>query len=170
MSEGLAVFGAITGGLALAISFLVYLRDSPRVVVRLLCDMEGFGDRLPLPHLVLLVTNVGRRPIYLSRMHIPSPVSGGDMIIFKETTESVTLNEGAPPQVAAIYQSGLEDTWAATHWWRMRARVWDASGRAYRSRWLTEKPSFATAEAPPGALVVAAFLNWLSDFRLRLLA
>jgi hypothetical protein len=167
--SALPIVGALTGSLSLLVSFLVYLRDAPRVRVVLRCDLSSL-DEFGKLFCVLTVFNAGRRSIYLQQAHIPPLVKGGKVIIFKATAEAIQLAEGSQPYRSQIDQADIAQSGAARFWWRMRVKVWDAAGRAYHSRWLIDKPSFASEDAPPVALLVSRMLNAWADFRLRLLA
>lgn len=167
--DALPIIGATTGGLSLGVSLLLYLRDAPRVTVYLRFDMSSLNDAGKL-FAILTVFNAGRRAIYLERAHIPPLVKGGETIIFRATMEPILLSEGSQPYRSQIDQADIVEHGGHLHWWRIRVKVWDAAQRAYFSRWLIEKPSFATTDAPPGALLVARFLNACTDVRLKLLA
>lgn len=169
-SSSLALYGAVTGTFGLIVSLLVYLRDAPRVRVLMRFDMKGFGSVPGVLHCVIAVHNVGRRTIYLERAHIPPTTCGGQTYIFEQTMQNITLAEGAAPHIYHFQQAGFESEQISAEWWRIRALVWDASGRPHRSRWITERPSFATTDPPPFAIPVAKLHNWLEDMRLRLLA
>ena len=91
MSNGLAIFGAVTGGLGLAVSMLVYLRDAPRVLVTLSFDWTQAEYQLREPDgddellAVIQIANVGRRAVYLTHAHIPAVVRGGQALIWNGT-------------------------------------------------------------------------------------
>jgi hypothetical protein len=170
MTQGLSILGAVTGVLGLLVSLLVYLRDAPRVRVNLRFDMKGWGSLPDVLHCVVAVYNVGRRTIYLERINIPPTTAGGQTLIWDDTMGSVTLPEGGKPHVSFFRQEGFENEHHVKEWWRIRAMIWDAAGRSYRSYWLTERPSFATTDPPPFAIPLGRLLNRLTDLRLHLLA
>jgi hypothetical protein len=170
MSFDPALWGAITGTAGLSVALLVYCRDAPRVVVTLQWDMTASNPHLgPGPFVVVAVGNVGRRAIFLSHAHIQRPFRGQGAWLFADGIAGVTLAEGAAGHVVRATQAEAAERFAED-WWRARAVVVDIAGRAYRSRWLLERPSFGVGEPPPGAVAMARFLNFLDTCRLRLLA
>lgn len=164
-----AIWGAVTGTMGLAVALLVFFRDAPRVVVTMNWDMSGYGHMAGGGAVVLIaIANVGRRAIYLSHAHIPY-LEGGGAFLFDNGIAGVTLAEGTGPHIVWAYQAGLEAGFA-DQWWRARAQVVDVTGRSYRSRWPTKRPSFGSGEPPPVAPLIAGLLNAFDTLRLRLLA
>lgn len=163
------LWAAFTGTAGLIVALLVFFRDTPRVVVGMSWNMDPLDGRSGGPFLVIAIANVGRRAIYLSHAHIKWPTRGQGAWLSMDSIEGVTLAEGAPPHRLLHQQSSIEAR-VGREWWRIRATVVDVAGRAYRSRWPTIRPPFATQDPPPGALLVAHLLNGLDTIRLRLLA
>src|ERR1700687_4513119 len=76
LTEITALTGAVVGVTALVLSITNYLRDTPKVIVGLFWDMSITDnpryDRSKLWGLVV-VSNVGRRPIYIRIANIKLP-------------------------------------------------------------------------------------------------
>jgi hypothetical protein len=100
MSEApnaVSIFGAVTGGLALTLSVLNFLRDGARVQVQLHWDFIEFGyGARPGKFTVVNVMNVGRRPVYLSHVHL-SGIRHNSSALLPEGIGGVTLAEGSKP-------------------------------------------------------------------------
>ena len=160
---GIALWGATTGTLGLALSLLLFLRDGPRVQITLHLTEEFAA---PGSDGCVNIVNVGRRPIFLTHIFMRPQRRGGNTIIFNTNGGGVTLREGAEPMSVPIRHEVFVDAGA---WWKIRVEVLDITGRPYKSLRLTERPSFTSEEAPPLALVLSRALNALSVLRSRLL-
>jgi hypothetical protein len=164
-TEPLAIIGAITGPIGAVLGWIAFWRDAPRVFVEFQWDMTGFGSAASIaagkPVAVARIANIGRRPIYVNLVHIEPQYVGDSHILFGGGISGQQLAEGTAPWTVWIEQAGLEGLGAT--WWRVRVSVVDTGGRIYRSRWPTKRPSFASEEAPPLALVLNTFLNWLAN-------
>ena len=165
ITSTLAVVGAVTGPIGAVLGWITFWRDRPRLKVELIWDQLPFGNTGFAPGTSLAyvrIANIGRRPIYFSHVHIEPQEVGGAHTLLTSGIKGQSLAEGSEPHVVPVKQQGLDDLFAA-NWWRVRAAVIDSSGQIYRSRWVVRKPSFATEEAPPLALVLARLSNWLAD-------
>jgi len=122
-----AVFG--TGGLTIVI--LNYLRDRPRLEVSLLWNMVTIpGDRKCG---IVAVTNVGRRPVYISHVCLRLPKHYEDnMLLLADSIHGEKLSEGDPPKVFVIPYDGLDKY--SKDWKAIRAQVSDSTGRVYLSK------------------------------------
>jgi hypothetical protein len=156
--SGLAVFGAVTGGLGLTLSVLNFLRDGARLQIKLTWGMELVGGPGGSKGLVI-VHNVGRRPVYVSHTHLTG-TSDRSMQLIMGGIDGVTLGEGAPPRQVIINQDAKLEADLGGHWWRVRAAVVDGAGRKHYSPWPLERPTFASKEPPPLFLLLARGLNW----------
>ena len=160
MSNGIAIFGAVTGGLGLTLSVLNFLRDGARVEISLNWGMVEYGPGAVEGYRGLItLTNAGRRTVFLSHIHLVGDPSGTQWLI-SGGVAGVTLGEGSKPHALPVNQDAELETKMGANWWLCRAAAIDASGQVHYSRWPTTRPSFASADPPPLALPMARFLNW----------
>jgi hypothetical protein len=140
-----ALAGVITGTAGLVLGILNYLRDRPKVIVALTWDMKMIGavtEPFDPGKLwgVLSVTNVGRRPIFVSHasLHVPGQTK---YYLLKESVEGVKLLESDAPKLYLIDQQSLVE-WAA-QWHKLRGCVIDQTGRHWHSAPMKEAPPWA---------------------------
>ena len=161
LTDIVALVGAVTGPMGLLIAVLVYFRDRAAVLVSMQWDMESFGATGLDPkktYVAVNIGNIGRRPIYVSHVHVAFP--NGKLGLFTSGLKGITLKEGDPPHLVQANQADMHRH--ASIWWHLRATVIDAAGRHYHSDWPTKAPSWATSVVPPrGALACTLFRNWL---------
>lgn len=161
--SGVAIFGAVTGGLGLTLSVLNFLRDGARVQVKLTWDMEiirSDGSKKGL----IEVLNVGRRPVLLSHVHLTGqPDRVRQMVV--GGIQGETQTEGAPPRHVIVNQEESLTSDIGRHWWRVRAATVDGAGRTHYSPWPLQPPSFASAKPPLFRLALSRLLNWLHRVR-----
>lgn len=130
-----ALVGAFTGIAALVLSITNYLRDSPKLTVKLLWDMSitdnpGY-DRNTFWGIVT-VANVGRRPIHVRVANLRLPKGhAASHLVLSEGIAGKTLAEGAPPAIFIISQDGMQEY--ARDWRKIRAAIYDSAGREYLS-------------------------------------
>lgn len=150
INDTVALIGAITGPIGLVVALLVYFKDRPVVKVTMKWDMLSLGDATTSEKKFCCVTiyNIGRRPIYLSHVHIKIPRKGAGDILFTGGISGVTLPEGAPPHLVYADQSQQEIRRHGNVWWRLRATVIDAAGKYYHSDWPTRAPQWAENTKP----------------------
>src|SRR5437867_336059 len=91
-----ATLGAVFGTSGLVLGILNYLRDRPKVKVLLQWNM------LVLPSdrecALVTVTNVGRRPVFISHVCLVMPKHyGGNVLLLRDSIEGRKLSEGDPP-------------------------------------------------------------------------
>lgn len=128
------------GGLTLGI--INYLRESPNVAVTLQWDMKGFGLESNPNQLygIITVTNVGRRPVYIS--HVQIQIRSDEFLMLMDSITGERLLEGDAPRVYSIIQNSElqkdKDVWD-----KMRAAVFDSTGKRYLSKRIKKKPSWA---------------------------
>ena len=139
--------GLLVGGAGFALGVLNYFRDKAKVVVELSWDMpvtEGTQYDSSKLWGVVYVTNIGRRPIYVSHAALKLP-KGYDHshLVLMEGVQGVRLTEGDPTQTFMVDQEGMEVY--AKDWKRIIAQVNDSSGKAWKSskRKNNKKPSWA---------------------------
>ena len=139
--------GLLVGGAGFALGVLNYFRDKAKVIVELSWDMsvtEGTQYDSTKPWGVVYVTNVGRRPIYVSHAALKLP-KGYDHshLVLMEGVQGLKLTEGDPTHTFMVDQEGMEVY--AKDWNKIIAQVNDSSGKAWKSskRKNKKKPSWA---------------------------
>ena len=139
--------GLLVGGAGFALGVLNYFRDKAKVVVDLSWDMavtEGTQYDSSKLWGVVYVTNIGRRPIYVSHAALKLP-KGYDHshLVLMEGVQGVKLTEGDPTQTFMVDQEGMKVY--AKDWKKIIAQVNDSSGKAWKSskRKNKKKPSWA---------------------------
>jgi hypothetical protein len=145
-----ALVGVIIGTAGLVLSLLNYFRDRPKVIVRLvwhnLVTDEHRGGKTSCE---IIVTNVGRRPIFISHAHLSYPDTPVVSLLI-DSVAGAKLLEGDPPKSYLIEDTaGKWNTYAA-EWWKVRARVMDHTGKNWWSTSVTHrhKPEWGTGPAP----------------------
>ena len=139
--------GVVAGTAALVLGVLNHLRDRPTITVELQWDMTAMnlpGYDPNKPWGVIRITNVGRRPAYVSHVAINLPKGYEEThLLIMEGLQGRKLEEGAPPLTFPVKQEGLEQY--ARDWKKLRAQVSDATGKVWLSprTWRGEPPSWA---------------------------
>jgi hypothetical protein len=143
LSAAAAVVGMVLGTAGFVMSLINYLRDRPKVKVLLKWNMALVGDSSKQMGIVR-VTNVGRRPIYISvaALQVPKGFKYTHLIL-KESMPGHKLSEGDAPATFSVNYDGLAQY--AKHWRKVRGYVEDSAGKKYLSEKLpeTEIPSWA---------------------------
>ena len=146
LSEIASVLGMVFGSGGLVIGILNYLRDKPRVTVRLSWGYRIANSDVHDPkklYGLVTVTNCGRRPIYITSVSISLPKEfSGSRLLLLDSIEGRKLGEGDPPATFLLDQDNLTSEYVP-HWQTMRAAVNDSSGKKYFSRPVKEQPSWA---------------------------
>ncbi len=138
------IIGTITGTSGLILGILNYNRDKPNIQITLVWDTSPFGairaiyDENKLWG-VISVTNIGRRPIFFSHLHLEIPGTTEKLLI-SEGISGEKLQEGDPPRNYPITQEGLEKY--ADKWNKIRGVVIDSTGKKYYSLPAQNKPSW----------------------------
>jgi hypothetical protein len=142
-----ALLGMVLGTAGLVISLMNYLRDRPRVTVRLKWDMSVMDNpRYDTKKKwgIVTVTNAGRRPVFISIAALTVP-KGFEMthLILSESASGNKLSEGDAPARFMVNQDDLEKYRDA--WREVRAYVEDSTGKRYLSKRLNKSdiPSWA---------------------------
>jgi hypothetical protein len=153
-----AIIGMVLGTAGFVMSVMNYLRDRPKVKVFLKWDMTLVGDMtLDSKQMgILRVTNVGRRPIYISVAALRVPNSfkywfkhgfkrgfRHTHLIIRESLPGKKLSEGDAPVTFSVDYAVLARY--SKRWRKIRGYVEDSAGRRYVSKKLpkTEVPSWA---------------------------
>jgi hypothetical protein len=140
-----AIIGAITGVSGLVLGILNYNRDKPNIQITLSWDMSSYGfasviyDEKKLWG-VISITNISRRPIFFSHLHLEVPDTSKCLLISAGVAGEKLL-EGDPPKTYPVTQEGLEEY--ADHWNKIRAVAIDSTGKKYYSLPAKQKPSWA---------------------------
>jgi len=145
-----ALLGMIFGVSALVLGILNYSRDKGRITVTLQWDMSTYGDpRYDEDRLygVVTITNIGRRPVYISHvaLKLPKKYNDDSYLVLRDGIAGQKLAEGDPPAMFPIDQDGLEKY--AKGWKKIRAQVSMSTGRKHLSKKVKEIPSWA--KLPP---------------------
>ena len=126
-----ALIGTVAGTGGLVLGVLNYLRDQPAVHVKLTYGMKVFpvipGEEEE-EHGYVTITNSGRRPVFVSHVHLigPPPVT----LLLRESLAGEKLGEGEKPLMYPFKHSDLHGNLPE----KMIASVIDSTGSVYRSR------------------------------------
>lgn len=146
LTDFAAMLGAVFGTAGLTLGILNYLRDRPKITVRLQWDMAVTDNPTYDPKkkwAVITVANIGRRPIHISHASLKLP-KGYDHthLLLWEGIRGEKLEEGDPPATYVGSQDGLEKY--KKDWHKIRAVVVDSAGTEYYSRIdKSKRPSWA---------------------------
>jgi hypothetical protein len=138
-AEFASVLGVLLGSVGSVMGVMNYLRDTPKVKVHLKWDMTSVQTNEQMG--VLTVTNVGRRPIFITAVALSVPKS---FLILKESMSGMKFSEGdAPATFTVHYDERLRKY--AKRWRDVRGYVEDSAGKQYISKKLPESdiPSWA---------------------------
>lgn len=151
VTDLIAILGLISGVAGTVLGVLNFLRDRAAVEVSLQWDMAvtpSTGLDARKLWAVITVTNVGRRPIFVSHAAIRLPkravkAGGYSHLVANDGVVGKTLTEGAPSERYVITQDGMQEH--AAYWRDMVAQVSDSTGRVWKSRRLRKDriPSWA---------------------------
>lgn len=140
----ITVAGPIFGLVGFILGVLNFLRDRHEVEVSLQWDMNATpnsGYEHTKKWGVITITNVGRRPIYVSHVAIKLPRGlDNNYLLISEGLVGKKLLEGDPSAVYVVSQDGLNKY--STGWAGMTAQVTDSSGKVWRSKNIAKKPSW----------------------------
>jgi hypothetical protein len=151
LTDFIAALGLVSGVTGTVLGVLNFLRDRAKVEVSLQWDMEVTpGTEYDHNKLwgVVSVTNVGRRPSFVSHAALKLPRGyEGTHLVINSGIAGKTLTEAAPSERYVVTQEGLEAY--AKDWRDVIAQVNDSRGRVWRSRRLpaSEMPSWAKGPA-----------------------
>ena len=128
----LAIIFGLTGAI---LGTLSYFRDKAKIIITLQWDMKIINnpeyDENKLWG-VVTVTNIGRRPIYISSVALDLPKKYDYIFMLFESIGGKILGEGDSPTTYFINQERLEKY--AKDWKKIRAQVKDSKGVIYSSR------------------------------------
>jgi hypothetical protein len=142
LSATAAAVGMVLGTAGFVMSLFNYLRDRPKIKVRLKWDMTEVHTNAVIG--LLTVTNVGRRPIYISAAALKLP-KGFEYthLILKQSIQGTKLAEGDAPATFIIDYAKLAQY--SKQWRKVRGYAEDTAGKKYVSKKLPRKdvPSWA---------------------------
>lgn len=145
-----AIVALATAIASLVLGVLNHTRDRARVKVQLQWDMsvtEGPGGLDPEKDWGFVnVVNVGRRPVYITSVYLVLPKSCRPRNLLLTSSlfgpfSPKRLEEGDPTACIPTEQEGMEEH--AGYWKKIRAVALDSTGRKYRSRKVSKRPSWA---------------------------
>jgi hypothetical protein len=146
-----AICGVVFGFGGLLLSILNFLRDRPRLVVRLRWDMVPTDNPTYDPKKswgIVRVTNVGRRPVHVARVALKLPKGARTLkglkythLIVDDSIKGTRLAEGDPAAGFVVNQDDMVKHSAV--WRHIRAIAEDSTGKTYISKKVREKPSWA---------------------------
>ncbi len=139
----LAVFGAVSGAIGTFLGILSYRRDKANVEVFLQWDMntdppQDNDDKVG----VLRISNIGRRPVYLSHAYVRASRQQNPLIL-AETISGFKIGEADPPKIIAVPQKGLSQF--SKNWDQVEVVITDTAGNNYVSNRASKKPSWAVS-------------------------
>jgi len=151
LTETVSVVGLVFGVSGFVLGVLNYLRDRHKVVVSLQWDLdvtEGSGYDHTKKWGLIRVTNVGRRPTYVSHVALKLP-KGYDHthLVIMGGIVGKKLTEGDPSEAYVVEQAGMEQY--AKDWKEIVAQVSDSTGKTWFSKKpkTNQMPSWAQASA-----------------------
>jgi hypothetical protein len=131
----LATIGSLVGTAGFVISLLNYFRDKPKIRVALKWDMSSINSFKYDQNRkwgIVSVSNVGRRPIFISHASLTLPKGHEHThLLLSDGIEGARLAEGDRPAIFLSNQLGLEQY--AEDWKKVRAIVVDSAGKVYMS-------------------------------------
>jgi len=136
------IINAITVVIGLGLAILNFLRDKPKIKIDLQWDLKSFNAELYDPSKlwgVVSVTNIGRRPIFVSHLELEPRISG-TCYYLPESISGTKLLEGDPPKKYIISQEGVEQY--SSCWRKMRVAMTDGAGKKHYSKPVKNKPSW----------------------------
>jgi hypothetical protein len=147
VTELAAILGMVLGTAGFVMGLMNYLRDRPKIKVGLNWNMvdsrtdEKFG--------MFIVSNIGRRPIFISAavMTVPRTFKPNDFFLM-ESIQGRKLSEGDAPAKFRIRSEGMEQY--AEVWRDVRVYVEDSAGRKYFAKKLRKSriPPWAKWKRP----------------------
>jgi hypothetical protein len=127
-----AILGMVLGTAGFVMSIMNYLRDRPKIKVILKWDMTD--TRTGMNRGLVKVTNVGRRPIFVSivALRLPAGFPHSDVILM-DSVAGNKLTEGDGPLGLLINYDDIAQY--STAWRRIRDCAVDSTGKEYHSNY-----------------------------------
>jgi hypothetical protein len=142
MKDLVAIFGLVFGVIGTTLGVLNYLRDRAKVIVSLQWDMSVTPGTVYDPEKkwgIIRVSNVGRRPIFVSHvaLRLPKGMAASHLVI-QSGIEGKRLGEGDPVFTHLVSQDEMPEFKAK--WRKIVAQVTDSSGKVWSSPQVPKKP------------------------------
>lgn len=138
LTSAAAFLGVAFGIAGFILGVLNYVRDQPRIKVRLQWNMTLVGDSFLKDNRecgLVTVTNTGRRPVYISHVCLLVPKNHGHKyrgVVLMDSIPGRKLAEGDPPALFVVPHDVQKECSDKLN--RIRARVED-SERVYISKY-----------------------------------
>lgn len=141
LNDVATVLGLIIGVSAFSLSILNYFRDKAKIHIELQWDMKNTQDDDNFVGLIS-ISNIGRRPIYFSHLALKLPKGYDDKyLLLVDGLSGQKLLEGDQPLIFDIKYEDLDKY--KNDWKKVVAQVRDSSGKVWKSKQVTDKPSWA---------------------------
>lgn len=125
-----AILGMILGTAGFTVSLMTYLRDRPKIRLKLQWDMMDTSTKKLMG--LVRVTNIGRRPIFVSVVALELPKGHSHShLILNSSMPGTKLSEGDKPMAHLINYEELAEY--SNEWRVIRAYAEDSTGRRYFS-------------------------------------
>lgn len=134
-----AIYGAITSTLGLIIHFINYKRDQANLKVTLQWDMKLIETPEDGNWGVIRVSNIGRRPLYITHVYLELP-NKGEFGLLEKSLVGQKISEADPPLTYQINQEYLKQY--SKNWKKIRCCVVDSIGNTYYSKPVKIIPSW----------------------------
>ena len=150
ISEFVGVIGLVFGVTGTVLGVLNYLRDRAKVIVGLQWDMQEtptMSSSVEKLYGVVRVTNVGRRPTYVSHAALRIPRGRKySRLLLGDSIAGTKLTEGDSTHIWMVTQDGLVEY--ADCWREVVAEVSDHTGKIWCSKKLRkdQAPSWARSK------------------------
>lgn len=142
--------GIIIGISGFILSLTNYLRDRPKVKLSLQWDLNvtpGGESDSSRKWGLLVITNIGRRPVFVSHASLKLPKeSKVSHLLFTKNIAGQKLSEGDPPIIIPIDYVKLDEY--SNKWYKIQAQVTDSTGKEWLSKKIGKKivPSWVPKE------------------------
>ena len=155
LQSAATLIGLVSGVSALTLSILNYLRDRAALHVVLKADWLVKNSQSVDPntrHLVVEVTNIGRRPTFVTSACLLFP-DGQNAVLSDSLLDRKQLKEGDEPQHFLCEQNMVNEL--GGQWPGVYCVVRTSAGNQFRSRFIGHKPKGGTE------------VSWIRKIRLR---
>ena len=144
IAELTSLLGLILGATGTLLGLSNYFRDRAKITVRLLWDMAWTDEAESKKIGCIIITNTGRRAIYISHVALRLP-KGDDIshFLIQGGIKGQKLSEGDSPATFPVEQDGLEVY--ANKWQEIVAEVSDSTQKVWLSKRVVHRPSWANA-------------------------
>jgi hypothetical protein len=144
------VSGLVLGVIGTVLGIMNFRRDAARISVSLAWDLKmtgADGHETEESYGVVTISNVGRRPSFVS--HVAIEVPGGHdhtHLVLWGSINGVKLAEGDAPLIYPVPQGDMGQY--AGEWRRVVAQMTDTTGRIWRSARPKRRPNWPNPASP----------------------